>query len=100
MVVRIHFGHGPKVQKKKGKNKRFALAVSSLLTPAAMMAFVLGFWRLAADLRWTGEFGISTGLFSHWQVWVILAGLLQWCSWQLNRYGHAEQPGKSSTARH
>ena len=63
MVVRIHFGHGPKVQKKKGKNKRFALAVGSLLTPAAVMSFVLGVWRLAADLKWTSEFGISTVCF-------------------------------------
>ncbi|MBI1787234.1 MAG: hypothetical protein HYR60_06740, partial [Acidobacteria bacterium] len=50
----------------------------------------LGFWRLAADLSWTGEFGISSGLFSHWQVWLTAAGLLQWGSWALTRYGRGD----------
>jgi hypothetical protein len=92
MVVRIHFGRGVRVQKRKGKNKRFALAAGALLTPAALMASALGFWRLAADLNMTGEFGITTGIFSHWQVWMILAGLLGWSSWHLNRYGRTPQP--------
>jgi hypothetical protein len=87
MVVRIRFGRGHPVYKAKGKNRRLALALSALLTPAAVMASVLGFWRLAADMQWTGEFGISTGLFSHWQVWLAVAGLLQWGAWTLNRYG-------------
>jgi hypothetical protein len=47
-----------------------------LLKPAALMAAVLGFWRLGVDLDWTKEFVIERGLFSHWQVWFALAGLL------------------------
>jgi hypothetical protein len=62
-------------------------AFGALLTPAAVMASVLGLWRLAADMKWTGEFGISTGLFSHWQVWFGSAAILQWVAWTLNRYG-------------
>src|SRR4051794_41844318 len=73
MLVRIRFGTGRPVQRGKGKNRRLALALGALLTPAAVMASVLGLWRLAADMKWTGEFGISSGLFSHWQGWLPLA---------------------------
>ncbi len=67
-----------------------ALAFASLLTPAAVTTAALGLWRLAADLQWTGNFAIRNGLFSHWQVWVASAGLLQTGSYCLNRYGRAE----------
>jgi len=87
MVVRIRFGKGPKVSKKRGKNQRMALAVAALLTPAALAACVLGFWRIAADLNWTSSFAISSGVFSHWQVWLGAAFALQLCSRILNRYG-------------
>ena len=49
----------------------------ALLTPAAVVAFVLGLWRVSADLGWTEEFLISNGFFSHWQVWIALAIGLQ-----------------------
>ena len=88
MLVRIRFGRGRPVQRGKAKNQKLALAMGALLTPAAVMASVLGLWRLAADMKWTGEFGISSGLFSHWQVWMVFAALLQGGAWALNRYGH------------
>jgi hypothetical protein len=87
MVVRIRFGRGPKVGKKRKKNKRIALAAAALLTPAAAMASCLAVWRIAADLKWTNGFAIPSGLFSHWQVWLAAAILLQLCSRILNRYG-------------
>jgi len=49
----------------------------ALLSPAAVVALVLGLWRVSADLGWTGEFLISAGFFSHWQVWIALAAVLQ-----------------------
>jgi hypothetical protein len=49
----------------------------ALLTPAAVVALVLGLWRVSADLGWTEEFLISNGFFSHWQVWIGLAIGLQ-----------------------
>jgi hypothetical protein len=88
MVVRIRFDKGRRVLLTKGKNRRVALALSALMTPAAVMASVLGLWRLTADMKLTGEFGIATGLFSHWQVWMVFAALLQGGAWALNRYGH------------
>jgi len=62
-------------------------ALAAVLAPAAAMAFVLGLWRLCADLKWAGEFAISQGVFSHWQVWFATAGLLWICAAILNRYG-------------
>jgi len=86
MVVRIRFRRGRRFQRKPGKNRHVALAFASLLTPAALMAYVLGFWRLAADMGVAGQFGI-TGLFSHWQIWIVTAVLLHALSHMLNRYG-------------
>ena len=55
--------------------------LAALLSPASVVAVVLAFWRLGADLGWTGHFAISTGLFSHWQVWMALAvGLQTWAA--------------------
>jgi len=92
MLVRIRFGRGAKVERKRRKNRRVALAFASFLTPAAVMTAALGIWRLAADLQWASNFAIRTGLFSHWQVWFASAGLLQTGSHFLNRYGRAEDP--------
>jgi len=69
-------------------NRRVALAAASLLTAAALMAGVLGLWRIGADLKWTSNFAISSGLFSHWQVWLGAAFLLEVCAHFLNRYGN------------
>jgi hypothetical protein len=87
MVVRIRFGRGPKVGKKRRKNQRIALAAAALLTPGAAIFTALALWRVAADLRWANTFAIPSGLFSHWQVWLGGAVFLQLCSRVLNRYG-------------
>lgn len=78
------------MQQKRRKNQHVALAMASLLTPAAVMACALAFWRLAADVNVTAQFPIARGLFSHWQVWLALAGSLQFCATVLNRYGKTE----------
>jgi len=38
----------------------------------------------------TKEFAIH-GLFSHWQVWLGAAALLQLCSYALSRYGGSDR---------
>ena len=91
MLVRIRFGERPPVGSKRAKNRRVAQTIAVLLKPAALMAFVLGFWRITSDLNWTGGFAISSGLFSHWQVWLGGAALLQLCSHALNRYGKGDR---------
>ncbi|MGA2148023.1 MAG: hypothetical protein ABSH49_24005 [Bryobacteraceae bacterium] len=95
MVVRIRFGRGVKVSRKRRKNQRVALAVAALLTPAAFLALVLGLWQIAADLSFASNFAISSGLFSHWHVWVGAAALLQFCAYRLNRYGKSGDPAAS-----
>ena len=90
MIVRVKLRQGRPVARKRGKNRQLASAGGALLIPAALMAYVLGFWRLASDLHLTGEFAID-GLFSHWQIWITLAAALHITSIVLTRYGHGGQ---------
>jgi hypothetical protein len=95
MVIRIRLAKPLKSRPQTGKpgaaymqqNRRLALAAAALMTPAALMAGVLGVWRIGADLKWTSGFAIASGLFSHWQVWLGVAFVLQLCAHILNRYG-------------
>jgi len=87
MVVRIRFAKGSRLGNKRSGNRKFALVTAALLSPVALMASVLGLWRIAADLKFTNSFAIPSGLFSHWQVWLGAAAALQLCSRMLNRYG-------------
>ena len=98
MLVRIRFGKGLRVGKTRRRNKRVALAVAALLTPAAFLAAVLALWRIAADLNFTGKFAIASGMFSHWQIWLVVAVLLQLCSRLLVRYGKGDDGKRSMTA--
>ncbi len=62
------------------------MACGALLIPASLMAYVLGFWRLASDIGVTNEFAIR-GLFSHWQIWIVTAVVLHVAAGVLTRYG-------------
>jgi len=53
-----------------------AIPVSFLIRNLALASGVLGAWRLGVDLGWTQDFFISAGVWSHWQVWLALAGAL------------------------
>jgi hypothetical protein len=59
--------------------------IGAFLTPLALMEGALGVWRLCADLGWTGNFFIGSGLLSHWQVWIALAIATQAASVNLSR---------------
>jgi len=50
-----------------------AALAAFVLRPTALAALACGVWRLGIDLGWTQDFFISQGLFSHWQVWFVLA---------------------------
>lgn len=86
MVVRIRFGRGPVVTRRKGKNGRIALLVASLLTLVAICLFSMGAWRLTEDVDLTGDFVFADGILSHWQVWIAAAATLQYGAWKLTRY--------------
>jgi len=98
MLVRIRFGKGLRVGRSRRRNKRMALAVSALLTPAAFLASVLALWRIAADLNFSAKFAIASGMFSHWQVWLVVAVFLQVCSRTLARYGKRDDRNPSIPA--
>jgi len=85
--VRIRIQTRSKPGERAGRNRRAALFAGALLTPAAVLAWVLALWRIAADLNWASGFAIPAGFFSHWQVWFAAGALLQLCSRILNRYG-------------
>lgn len=92
MIVRIRLRLGPTPKSTspqyRGQAQRgLALATAALLTPAALVTFVLCIWSLAADLGWAGTFGIRNGVFSRWQTWLLVSVLLQAVSLILNRYG-------------
>jgi hypothetical protein len=42
----------------------------ALLTPASLAVLAMGLWRVSTDLDWAGAFPITSGFFSHWQVWI------------------------------
>ena len=95
MIVRIRFGRGTKVGRKPRRRRRFAAGLAGLLTPAAVLAAALGAWRIASDMNWTGSFAIASGFFSHWQVWLGAAAILQLCARFLNRYARERDPAES-----
>lgn len=86
MIVRIRFGRGPVVTRKKGKNAKIALLAGSLLTLVAICLAFMGFWRLLGDVDLAGEFIYTDGLFSHWQIWLGAAGAIQYTAWRLTQY--------------
>ncbi|MEO8596630.1 MAG: hypothetical protein ABI759_25150 [Candidatus Solibacter sp.] len=98
MVVRIRFGKSSKLGRKRQKEKRLALLLAALLPSTALAAAILALWRVAADLNWTSSFAISSGVFSHWQVWLAAAVALQLCARALTRYGKSSDPAASKAA--
>ncbi len=86
MIVRIRFPQGRPLQHRRGTNRQLSGAFGALLVPASLMAYSLGFWRLASDMGLAGQFGI-TGAFSHWQLWIGLGVILHAASISLSRYG-------------
>ena len=86
MRVRIRFGRGSVVTRRKGKNARIALLIASLLTLVAICLAFMGFWRLFGDVDLAGDFVFSEGFFSHWQVWLGAAAAIQYTAWRLTGY--------------
>jgi hypothetical protein len=72
------------------KQRRYAPVLGFLMTPFVLTGYVLAFWRLGADLNWLGEFFITKGLLSRWQVWLAIAIATQLLANQLNRFGGSD----------
>ena len=86
------------MRKTAAANRQAALVMSSLMTPLAVMAWALAFWRIAADLRWAGQFAIVNGIFSHWQVWIAVAIAVQFAAFLLHRYARRQDYEDDDTA--
>ena len=85
-MVRLQFGQGHNVTPQPGKNRNLARAAAALLGPAALGAYVLATWSLAAGLEILEPFPV-VGIFSHWEVWLSLGGLIQMVAGVFDRYG-------------
>lgn len=57
-----------------------------MLTAVAVLAGVLGIWRLGADLGWTSQFFIAGGFLSRYQLWSAIALGAQASAFALNRW--------------
>jgi hypothetical protein len=91
MLVRFDAALNPAIQRVMTTSHETATVFSYLLTPVALIGYVLGIWRLAADLNWVGAFFIQRGILSHWQVWIALAIATQISAASLNRYRRRDQ---------
>ena len=70
---------------RKAVRRQVALMIAVLLGPASLATLVLALWRIGSDMEWTGEFPITSGIFSHWLVWMSLAVLLEIAAYHLKR---------------
>ena len=79
MVVKIRFGRGPCVTRRKGKNSRIAtLAAScSRWSRSVALAGLLAGWH-GSGLA--GDFVFPDGFLSHWQVWIGAAVVMQYAA--------------------
>jgi hypothetical protein len=99
MIVRIRFGRGRVVTRRKGTNGRAALLLASLLTLVTISCGALGLWRLCQDLDLAGDFVFSSGFLSHWQVWIAATAASQYAAWRLTRYSKISRLADSETDR-
>ncbi len=98
MTIRIRFRLGPEFDQAQVSKLQLASFAAELLTPAALMALVLGLWRFSVDLSLSSQFPISHGLFSHWQVWIAVGVLLLSCAAILNRHCRTGRGGGVATS--
>lgn len=73
--------------------KHYTMLAAHLMAPLAATGYALAAWRFASDMNWLGAFVISDGLFSKWQVWLVVAIATQAGAHYLNR---ASQSGETS----
>lgn len=97
MVVRIRLGRGAVVSRRAGKNSRIARVTATVLSLVSISLGSFGLWRVGADLGWAGDFVFTTGILSHWQVWIGAAIAVQYLVWQLSQYARraSVQPPKA-----
>jgi hypothetical protein len=74
-----------RLRKTVGDPKQLIPLAGQLMTPVAAAGYLLAAWRLGADMNWLGDFFISKGLLSRWQVWLALGAVTQVAANQIKR---------------
>jgi hypothetical protein len=69
--------------------RRAARGVAALLTPTALVFFLLGGWIFAAERRLTDAFPIQEGFLSYWEFWIAAAASLLLAARALDLYAGA-----------
>jgi hypothetical protein len=84
MVVRIRISTNlPRIHKRASGEVTAGLA--GLLTLVSVACFAMSAWKLLSEIGWAGSFFLSSGVFSHWQVWIAVAVATQLLSFRLSR---------------
>lgn len=96
MLVRIRLPRGADTSRNKRRIAPFTFIAAGLLRMTAVLCLMLALWRLTSDLGWTGEFFISDGFFSHWQVWLGITFVVSMLSFRLQRFSRPPEPTSSS----
>ena len=97
MVVKIRFGRGSVVARRKGKNSRLAFLGATLLTLVSICLASLGIWRFCQDVGLAGDFVFPDGFLSHWQVWIGSAAAAQYACWRLTSYARPDNDISDAT---
>lgn len=90
MNVQFDQNFRPALRRVEKASQETAPVLGFLLTPVALAGYVMAFWRILSDLGWVGAFFISSGLLSHWQVWLAFAIGCQMLASYLNRFGRPD----------
>jgi hypothetical protein len=85
MVVRIRITSIPQASE-------VASGLAGPLTLLSVTCFSMSVWKILADLGWAGKFFLSSGIWSHWQLWIASAVAGQLVSFRLARGLSRERP--------
>jgi hypothetical protein len=88
MRVRIRYAKSRPSTERRYRNQRAASVFAVLLQPGAVAAGAMAVWRLMSEFGLAARFAIPSGVFSYWQTWLAVAGVIQYCATALNRYGN------------
>ncbi len=86
MLRRSQLGPTPEIARAVADPRNVAPVIGLMLLPMSLIGYVFAAWRVGADLDWAGDFFISQGLLSRWQVWLALGAAAQFAANYLNRF--------------
>lgn len=91
MLIKVRYPVGASGKRIMGKRAPVASGAAGLIILLAVSCLMLALWRLTSDLGWTGEFVVSDGFLSHWQVWMALTIVFGAIGVRLSRYSRTTE---------